>query len=128
MAERRKFKDYVDPDGENVVLRWLNGLPKAAKVKINTRIEFLETVEQLEMPDARQLTGICDGLVELRVRSGNVQYRPLCYYGPERWAVTILAGAIEKGSKFEPSSACAIALKRKALMERKGWTGGHDFH
>jgi hypothetical protein len=128
MAERRKFKDYVDPDGENVVLRWLNGLPKAAKVKINTRIEFLETVEQLEMPDARQLTGICDGLVELRVRSGNVQYRPLCYYGPKRREVTILAGAIEKGSKFEPSSACDTALMRKARIGQRGWTCDHDFH
>ncbi len=119
--------NYITSDGENVVLTWLNGLPRPAKVKINTRIAFLETVEQLEMPDAKQLKGNCDGLVELRVQSGNVQYRPLCCYGPKRGQVTILVGAIERGNKLVPNSACATALMRKAEIGEKERTRDHEF-
>lgn len=127
MAGYRTFKDFVDPDGENVILAWLNALPKAAKAKINALLRRLEVVRSLEMPEARMLHGECDGLLELRRESGNVQFRPICCYGPERGEVALLIGAVEKGGKFVPASACSTAQDRKARLTEKGRTCDHDF-
>lgn len=79
--------------------------------------------------DARSedLHGECDGLLELRRESGNVQFRPICCYGPERGEVALLVGAVEKGGKFVPASACSTAQDRKARLTEKGRTCDHDF-
>lgn len=121
------FKDYVDSGGENVVRSWLDRQPKAAKAKINALIRRLEVVDWLDMPEVRMLQGECDGLMELRTQAGNVQYRPLCCYGPQRREVIILIGAIEKGRKFVPPSACRTAQERKAQLAERGCTCDHDF-
>ena len=124
----RGFRDFVNDRGENVILDWLNGLSnKKAKVRINTVISRLELMDNLELPHARMLRGSCDGLIELRIPCDGVQYRPLCCYGPGPNDVTLLIGAIEKGSKFEPKSACAIALERKRSVALAGSTTDHDF-
>jgi hypothetical protein len=127
VAEYRTFKDYVSAGGENEIRTWLDVLPKAAKVKINALIRRLQVVPFLDMPEVRMLRGECDGLLELRVTAEKVQYRPLCCYGPGRGEVTILVGAIEKGSKFVPLTACAIAQTRKARLAEGGRTLDHDF-
>ncbi len=127
MAGYRTFKDYVAPDGENVVHSWLNGLPKPAKVKINALLRRLEVVERLEMPEVRMLHGECDGLMELRREAGNVQYRPICCYDPGRGDVTLLTGAVERGGRFVPASACATAQSRRARLTERGRTCDHDF-
>ncbi len=121
------FKDYVTEDGENEILAWLNDLPKRAKIRINTAISRLEVMERLEMPYARVLKGPCAGLMELRIPVENVQYRPLCCYGPGEKEVTLLFGAIEKGGRFVPLSACSTALIRKAQIGEEGRTCDHDF-
>lgn len=113
--------------GRNEIHAWLSRLSPEAKAGINATIDLLEGMDQLEMPDARKLKGRCKGLVELRIRIGNVQYRPLCCYGPGKRDVTILMGAIEKGGRFEPISACSTALMRMARIEEKGRTREHDF-
>jgi hypothetical protein len=121
------FKDYLSANGENEILDWLNSLPKGAKARINTAIRFLEAMERLEMPYARVLKGNCAGLLELRILFDNVQYRPLCCYGPGMRDVTLLVGAREKGSKFEPRTACEMALARKGALTLKERTCDHDF-
>jgi hypothetical protein len=126
MARQRIFLDYLDRNGENLILEWLNSLPARAKAKINAVIRGLEFEPRLAMPDAKVLEGDCKGLFELRVTSEKVQYRPLCCYGPNRQQVTILLGAIEKGSRFEPLEACAIALRRKAHISDDARTCEHD--
>lgn len=121
------FKDYVDGGGNNEVLKWLNSLPKRAKVKINAAISRLEVMERLEMPYVRVLKGPCNGLLELRILSDNVQYRPLCCYGPGQKEVTLLFGTIEKGGKFVPPSACSSAAARKIDINQQEHTCDHDF-
>jgi hypothetical protein len=121
------FKDYIADDGENVIRTWLARLPPLAKAGINTTIELLEGMDRLEMPDVKVLKGPCRGLMELRIRIESVQYRPLCWYGPGKGDVTLLVGAIEKGGRLEPLSACSTGLLRKARIEEKGRTRDHDF-
>jgi len=121
------FKDYVAAGGMNEIHAWLDGLPERAKAKINWRIRQLEATKNLTRPAVGMLTRDCDGLIELRVEVGNVQYRPLCCHGPGVREVTLLFGAIEKGGKFEPLSACLIALRNKARIAGRGRTCDHDF-
>jgi hypothetical protein len=121
------FRDWVEPDGENVVLTWLNGLPKRAKARINALIPRLEATQHLGPPHVKPLKGPCAGLMELRVPCEGVEYRPLCCYGPGRREVTILVGATEVGGKLVPLSACSTAHKRKARLTVEGLTRDHDF-
>lgn len=112
------FLDFVDERGLNVIHRWIEGLPKTAKVKIQTQIPILAAMEQLRFPYTTMLEGECDGLMEIRFRVRNVQYRPLAYYGPQQGEVTILTGATEVGDRIEPPGICATALNRKALVDQ----------
>jgi len=120
--------DYLAADGENAILAWLNSLPWKAKAKINTTIRYVEVMERLDRPQIGILDRACAGLMELRVKGpDNVQYRPLCCYGPGNRDVTLLFGAIEKGSKFVPTSACSSAQKAKTEHTGKERTCEHDF-
>ncbi len=127
MLKIRTFKDFVGENGENEVLVWLNMLPKVDKARINTIISRLEVMEALEMPATRMLKGPCHGLMELRIPTPKIEYRPLCCYGPGRKEITILVGAVEKGDRFVPQSACSTALRRKARIGERGRTCDHDF-
>lgn len=85
------------------------------KAKFNERIRGIQTLPALDDPlYTKALAGLCDGLMEIRFRYKNVQYRPLAWYGPERREVTIFVGAEERNSVFVPADACRIALDRKA--------------
>jgi hypothetical protein len=119
--------DFLDDRGQNVVHTWINSLPKTAKARINTVVSRLEVMDRLERPLVRLLKGDCEGLFELRIPCQGVQYRPICCYGPGPKQVTILLGAIEKGSKFEPRSACSVALERKRVVLSGGDVADHDY-
>ncbi|MFT4036837.1 MAG: type II toxin-antitoxin system RelE/ParE family toxin [Thermomicrobiales bacterium] len=110
-----------------MIRTWLDHIPKEAKVKINALLRRLEVMESLRMPEVRMLHGECDKLMELRREVGNVQYRPICAYGPASAEVTLLIGAIEKGDRFVPKSVCDTAQQRRARMGEKGRTREHDF-
>ena len=75
--------------------------------------------------------GLCHGeqLIELIIKVGNVQYRPIGWYGPEDRTVTLLLGAIERGNDFEPRNACEQAVNRKRLIlaDRRKYTVEHDY-
>jgi hypothetical protein len=84
-------------------------------------------MRELRMPYVRTLKGECDGLFELRIKYKNIQYRPLGCYGPGKNQVTLLMGAIEKGGKFDPLSACKTALLRKVKIHETGRIHEHSF-
>ncbi len=123
------FRDYVAIDGVNEIHAWLNTLPTRAKAKINWRIRELEATAHFERPQTGKLNkdrGNCQGLFELRVEVGNVQYRPICCYGPGDRDVTILYGAIEKGRKFVPPTSCEIARRNMTHITDRRRTCVHD--
>jgi len=67
----------------------------------------------------KKLSGLCDGLWEIRFEADNVQQRPLGFHVSENEFV-ILFWAREKGGKFVPKKACEIALKRKDELLKNG--------
>ena len=111
-----EFFDYVSAGGRNNIREWLDGLPLSVQFDIDARIRFLEVTKEFSRTHVKPLRGDCKGLMELRVKSNKVQYRPLCFYGPKDRQITILLGAIEKGDRFVPKNACKTALKRKSVV------------
>ena len=107
--------DYLEADGSNDIRAWIDSLPIKAQVKIDVRIRFLEATPTWPPQYISALVG-CDGIYELRVVSGGVQYRPLGFYGPARREFTLLKGAIEKGGKLEPRDACVVAQARMVIV------------
>ena len=128
MARCWTFRDFVTPGGENVIHAWLHAQKPKARARINTVIAHLEASPRTEWGDyIKGLSeGECAGLLEIRVTFNNIQYRPLACYGPGRQEVTILLGAIERGDRFEPRSACRTAQANRRLITEKGRTVEHD--
>lgn len=118
------FKDFVNQRGDNEIRQWLNSLPKPARFKIDARIRYLQTVEQLKYPYVEKWTGE-DDLYEMRVVFGGDQYRSLGCYGPERREFTLLIGAVEKGGRLEPRDAVRTAIARMALIQDANHTCRH---
>lgn len=112
-----EFRDFVSERGENVIHSWLHGrsFPVAARAEINDLIQLLERrdVGRFTRADGvGDLRRECRGLIELRVKVGGVQYRPLGYYGPGDRIVTLLAGATERDRQLTPVDVCATAIAR----------------
>ena len=126
------FLDFRDVSGNSVILEWINGIPDVqARADIHTLIRTLELIDRPSRRDLKRLTrGTCKGLLELRVTTHNVQYRPLGFYGPGRAQVTLLIGATERDRKFSPSNACETAKKRLAQVaaDARGRTCEHREH
>jgi hypothetical protein len=120
------FKDYVSASGRNEIHDWLNGLPVAAKATLNVFIQNLEATPDLKEPAMKELRGH-KGVYELRQKVNNVQYRPLCCYGPARREVTILIGASKKGGVWNPPKAIDTAKTRKKVFSQVGRTCDHNF-
>jgi hypothetical protein len=111
------FKNFVSDRGENEIRRWIDALPKKVKFKIDTRIKYLQEVDQLKFPYVEKWVGE-DDLYEVRITFG-VQYRILGCYGEQRREFLLLIGAIEKDWKLEPKNAVDIAKSRMKLISNR---------
>src|SRR4051794_35963411 len=90
---------YRDDDGSVPVLEWLDTLPLKARLKCLVRLERLrELGHELRRPEADYLR---DGIYELRVGLGPVQYRLLYAFHMEEAAHEPRAKATPKGSDKE---------------------------
>ena len=125
--------DFADRRG-NRVKGWIASLDRSAQVEVkaalNAQLRILAVSERLVRPDVGLLRRECRGLLEIVLTVGQVEYRPLAYYGPDtkKRQVTILHGAIEKGGRLQPPTACAIALRRiKEIKSGEGRAIPHDY-
>ena len=127
-----KFLDYLRPTGSNdettlvnEILEWTLQQPKKAQAKIDMIILSLQARPVWPPQYVSALTG-CPGILELRISSFGVEYRPLGCHGPKAKEFTLLIGAIEKGGAL-PKGACETATERRKLVF-EGWpTCEHEF-
>lgn len=89
------------------------------RLKVNFKSK-LGNLGRLEIHDwreplAKRLSGVCDGLIEIRFKVDGVQQRPLGFVSGHN-EFTILFWATEKNDRFVPKSACATALAWKQLV------------
>src|SRR5258708_4835982 len=104
------FKDYLSESDDNEIRIWLDSLSKKARIKIDTRIRYLENVQYFhrEPQYIKRLTGY-EGIYEIRIVFAGDQYRPLGCYGPDQAEFTLLIGAFEIGDRFTPKDAPDLA-------------------
>jgi len=122
------FRDFVNERGENVIHTWLNSAEVShAKAKINARIATLQGFPFFPEQYFSSYQG-WDGLYELRIGFGGVQFRPFGFYGPGRRQFTLLVGGIEKGGKV-PRSLLTTAHQRRVIasLNPTRFTCEHDF-
>jgi hypothetical protein len=121
------FFDFLTERRENDIHRWLNGpkVTKAAKAKINARIIALRGFPIFPEQYISAYTG-WPALLELKIVSNGVQYRPFGFYGPERGQFSLLVGGIEKGKV--PKSLLEVADdRRKVVIDDPSRICPHDF-
>ena len=118
------FRDYLNEKQRNVIRSWLDGLGPQARAEINVRLRFIQTLDRLVRPYTGSLG---EGIFEVRIKSGNVQYRPLFCHGPGRRDLTLLIGAEEHDGDLT-TGAVAEALRRKEALKRDTTRScKHDF-
>lgn len=114
------FKTYVSPTGRNDVQDDVDGLDEVVLEHFLTRLRYLAETEKIDWhePQAKKLKGV-ENVYEIRFKAGNIQYRPLGYFGPGKNDFTILVWAYKKQSVYTPAEAIGSAEKRGKLL-RKG--------
>jgi len=102
---------YKEADGEVPVLDWLRALHRRDRRAYAAGIARMQRLaalgHELRRPEADYLR---DGIYELRVRRGRVQYRILSFFHGQRLAV--LAHALTKEGQVPPVDI-ARAIRRK---------------
>jgi hypothetical protein len=108
--------DYVDANGRNKIEEWTSDLQKVERTKLNVRLDLLQQNGKDLLPNI--LAGpIIDHIYKLRVR-GSVQLRLLLCVGPieNDKEFSLLAGAIEVGSKLRPDGVKNEAVRRRQII------------
>jgi hypothetical protein len=129
------FCDFRSERGENAIRSWTDGPGRPAKARLNALLRNLEVLERAftraDKVGLLRKGGPCHGqnFIELIIRVGNVQYRPIGWYGPDNRTVTLLVGATERDGEFEPRNACEQAVNRKWLIQgdRRKHLIEHDY-
>ena len=107
---------YRDERGQAPVVEWLRELrrkDKKAYAKCNARIQVLAQLgHELRRPMADYLR---DGIHELRIRQGHVNYRILYFFHGE--AVAILAHGLTKEDEV-PNAEIERAIQRKEAFAK----------
>ena len=107
---------YCDESGEAPVLNWLAEVGRGNQKVIEkcvARLEALATMgHELRRPLADYLR---DGIYELRVRQGKVQYRILYFFHGQN--VAVVAHGLTK-EKSVPVTDFERAIERKQMFER----------
>lgn len=110
------FYDYVDASGENCIKAWMDSIGVKPRSKINSLLRTLENVPRAQWHQyskyIENLKGAVD-LWEIKAYVDKVRWRPIGCLGPGENTFTLLAGAIERGGKFEPATALDTAQQRK---------------
>jgi hypothetical protein len=106
---------YIDANRRNEFEDWTRGLQTRERAKLNQKLRMLEKAGPKLPPQL--LAGPIKHyahIYKMRI-NGEVALRPLLCKGPihNDEEFTLLKGAIEKGSKWDPSNAPAIAVERR---------------
>ena len=117
--------DYIEPNGNNPIARWIEGLPHGAQAAILDRLLAMENLLEWRPKWITKLVN-WDDLLELRIPHNKVQYRPLGMFRPNRTFV-LLCGAIEKGDEIPTKWLETAARRRKHLLREPNRVRPHEF-
>ena len=105
--------DYVNHKGENEFKKWTEGLEPTLRAKLNQKLDMLKLQGEDLLPVTLTDSGV-PGILKIRVQGG-VKLRPLLCRGPRNIDAefTLLMGAKEVGSKWDPTLAPEKAQQKK---------------
>jgi len=111
--------NYTDENNNNVIKKWAAELQKADRAKLNAKLDMLSLHGCKLFPHVLTDTPTA-GIQKLRVKGG-VQLRPMLCKGPinHEKEFTLLIGAKEIGSCFDPKKADQTANQRKQTIMNK---------
>ena len=114
---------YQDEDGSVPILEWFELLPEKALDKCRVKLERLRDLgHELRRPEADYLR---DGIYELRVRVGSVNYRML-YFFHENIAAVVSHG-LTKEKRVSPKDIDrAVAAKQRFVQDPRRHTHQED--
>ena len=124
MGTQYTFYDYINAQGDNEILLWLNDVGGRGKDRHKLKAQFTRILLHLEgastgewrRPQFDNLHDECAGLYEIRKEFKNIPYRLIGFHGPGQAAGTLVFGAREINDQFDPSETCRIAQGIKALV------------
>ncbi|MHB1556276.1 MAG: type II toxin-antitoxin system RelE/ParE family toxin [Isosphaeraceae bacterium] len=110
---------YRDEDGAVPILKWLDALPDRALDKCRVKLERLRDLgHELRRPEADYLR---DGIYELRVRVGSVNYRML-YFFHENIAAVVSYGLTKERRVPSRDIDRAVAAKQRFVADPRRHT------
>jgi hypothetical protein len=101
----------------DVIDAWYRAQDGEVRGKIDAVLEHLSNRPRNEWrrPHFDVLSGVCQGLAEIRIKARSGQYRMLGYFGPERMTFTLLNG-FKKTRESDTNNACrAGQIRRKEV-------------
>jgi phage-related protein len=99
---------YREDDGTVPLLDWLDSLPRPVVVKCRVKLDRLKELgHELRRPEADYLR---DGIYELRVRVGRVNYRML-YFFHQNIAAVVSHGLVKEQRVPPKDIDCAVTAK-----------------
>ncbi len=105
---------YQEEDGTVPILDWLDSLPERALDKCRVKLERLQALgHELRRPENDYLR---DGIYELRVRLGTVNYRML-YFFHENTAAVVSHGLMKEQRVPPKEIDRAIAAKQRFIRD-----------
>jgi hypothetical protein len=116
------FFDYIDERGTNPISDWLmdkRAVPVKARAKIQRILLQLAGTALWTRPLASNLEGYA-GIVEIRIRWMNAQYRLLGFRGPDERQFSLLVPAVEQDDEFVPPTAPSVAVTRMRIVNADG--------
>lgn len=112
---------FREADGATPFLHWFAGLSARAQLRCRARLQLLhQQGHLLRRPAADYLR---DGIYELRVRTGRVQYRVLYFFHGK---LAVLSHGFTKPGAGVPPVEIDRALRRKRMFESNPWQHMHE--
>jgi len=116
---RTRVVFYREVDGTVPILDWFDTLPRRALDKCRVKIGRLQELgHELRRPEADYLR---EGVYELRVRLGTVNYRML-YFFHENTAAVVCRGLLKEQYVPRKEVDRAVAAKREFVKDPKRHT------
>lgn len=113
--------DFMDEDGESVIVSWRAGLTKRSRGALDSKLNML-SIAGTELPPKLLVGPIAKTghIYKLRINA-DVMLRPMLCKGPFQMSqeVTLLIGAIEIQWELNPGPERAVENRNILLADRK---------
>jgi putative component of toxin-antitoxin plasmid stabilization module len=119
MIGRWRLNQYVSPLGREAITDWRKKLHQgSSQPDFDAFLKTVAKKENWDYPDIGPMKGVCQGLTELRWKSGRVPHRIIGYQTGD-FEYLMLIGCTHNGKKYDPPNALETAARRRGEIQNK---------